>query len=222
MLATSTTTTRSRACRSRKSVMSPASRSTASAAVAEPTTWPGRTSASTASRWARATSTRAGGTTPPAASSSARLGSEWELTSWPPKTRPARDGRPSGCRSGSSVTRAVVGARPCATAYAPTTAVVATEPRAPTNHTPVLAVTSGVWFMSSSSDGWAGAQRTSVGPTGVRQGVRTRSRTPRRRPRSARRRRAGERTPAPRGLRRDGPSRRPPTPRRSGRRSRSC
>ena len=55
-----------------------------------------------------------------------------------------------------------------------------------------------------------------------RQAVRTRSRTPRRRPRSARRRRAGARTPAPRGLRRDGPSRRPPTPRRSGRRSRSC
>ena len=146
--------------------MSPASRSTASAAVAEPATWPGRTSASTVSRWARAASTRAGGTTPPAASSSARLGSEWELTSWPPKTSPARDGRPSGCSSGSSVTRAVVGARPCATAYAPTTAVVATEPRAPTNHTPVLAVTSGVGVMSSSSDGWAGAQRTSGGVRG--------------------------------------------------------
>ncbi|WP_344898834.1 hypothetical protein [Streptosporangium longisporum] len=132
---TLTTTTRSRPCRSRNSVMSAA----ISCAVAawSPATGTCRRSSSTRASSSCSACTSLTGTIPAPASAAAFFSSGVATMSCPPKTRSPRPGSPAPRNSGSSVTQPVGGARPARTASAPITLVTATEPRAPTSHTPV-------------------------------------------------------------------------------------
>src|SRR5690606_16104491 len=57
--------------------------------------------------------------------------------SWPPTTRSVKSGSPADANGSRAVTQPVGGAWPPAIAASPTVAVVATEPRAPTNQIPV-------------------------------------------------------------------------------------
>lgn len=77
------------------------------------------------------------GSTPPAASASARFGSGQPAVSCPPKTSEVSGGSPLPVKGGVSVTMPAAGWNPAATAAHPAVAVVATEPRAPMNQTPV-------------------------------------------------------------------------------------
>ncbi|GLX93414.1 hypothetical protein Hesp01_13640 [Herbidospora sp. NBRC 101105] len=57
--------------------------------------------------------------------------------SWPPNTSSPNPANGSWAKSGSSETRPTGAASPNRTAVAPAIAVVATDPRTPTNQTPV-------------------------------------------------------------------------------------
>jgi hypothetical protein len=57
--------------------------------------------------------------------------------SWPPTTRFSQEGSPRPVNGARSVTQPVGSISPARSASSPVTAVVATEPRAPTNHNPV-------------------------------------------------------------------------------------
>ncbi len=89
------------------------------------------------------------GEDPASAREAARLASGASATSWPPVTSASRGQRPAPAKAGSSVTSP---SRPCAPAARtarPVATVVATDPRAPTSHSPVRsgAVVSVTWVL---------------------------------------------------------------------------
>src|SRR5215207_4820040 len=97
---------------------------------------PGRCSDSAASMAAPRALGSPTGSTPSSTRRAARRASGVSTTSCPPKTRSPSSGIPASAKSGRMVTMPVGSASPAPTAAAPVSAVVATEPRPPTSHTP--------------------------------------------------------------------------------------
>src|SRR5690349_2699633 len=129
---------RDRSWRTRKALRSSTMRASAgrgSVRASRPV-MPGRCSDSAASIAPPSAAGRPTGSTPSSTSREARMASGVSTTSWPPKTRSPSAGRPAWSKL--LVTSPVGSASPAATAAAPVKAVVATDPRPPTSHTPTL------------------------------------------------------------------------------------
>ena len=135
---TLTTTTCARSWRVRnafRSVTMRASAACGSSRASRPVI-PGRCSDSAASSAPASAPGRPTGSTPSSTRRAARIASGVSTTSWPPKTRSPSSTSPASANGGRIVTSPVGSASPAATAAAPVIAVVATDPRPPTSHTP--------------------------------------------------------------------------------------